>query len=187
MPEATGTLSEIRPSRLTDWIEHLRRRSIAAKKGRAAAKRRRAVTTQRLADAERLLADIIAAADVIGHGPHPEGYHPAAYLLLTLHRHTFEDLAAFGSELEDLEDTDDREPDVDDEPSHGADAPELDCCDLGEEPAYPRSQDRAMIDAARARYKPQPEPERLGSLAYATVDPETQRAGKWVMLRRAAR
>jgi hypothetical protein len=44
-----------------------------------------------------------------------------------------------------------------------------------------------MIDAARARYKPQPEPERLGSLAYATVDPETQRAGKWVMLRRAAR
>jgi hypothetical protein len=75
----------------------------------------------------------------------------------------------------------------DDEASHGADAPELDCCDLGEPRDYQTVLDRPIVQAARRRYKPQPAPERVGDLTYATVDPETQRAGKWVMLPRSGR
>lgn len=48
----------------------------------------------------------------------------------------------------------DRELDrADDEPSHGADTPELDPCDEGEERQYPAAADDAIIEAARQRYE----------------------------------
>jgi hypothetical protein len=104
---------------LTDYLKRLR----LAKKASASRKSQRALTEQRVGEAEQLLADIITGADIIGHGVDP-GSYPAAYLLLPLHRGAFDDLATFGAEREDFESSHDREPDSNDEPSHGDDAPE---------------------------------------------------------------
>ena len=97
------------PHPLTQWIDHLKRSRLAAKKARRAERKRRAATKARLFDAERLLASIIASADVVAQGVDPEGA-PSVYMLLTLHTARFNDLAIFGSELEDLEDGGDAEP-----------------------------------------------------------------------------
>lgn len=229
------------PRPLTTWIEHLNRRKIAAKKVRATVRKRRVVTEQRLCRTEQALGDIIAGADIIADIAinDDELLRPISgvCLLVTLERWQFEQLCALGAELEDLEDSCDHEPEVDehtlgrservmqpeedgsddgepslgstgmvdqrrwhegddrdleldradDEPSHGADAPELDCCDQGEPKDYQIVLDRTIINSARERYKPRPEPERVGSLTYATVDPKTQRAGMWVMQRRTDR
>jgi hypothetical protein len=187
VPKATATISGIRPSGLTgapaprpltQWIEHLKRTRLAAKKARGIQRQRRVSTQKRLAEAEHLIGQVIDGADVIAQGAARDagGAYPAVYLLVTLHSAHFNDLAIFGSEIEDMEDShdqeatpfDDREEDrSDDEPSteYGA-------------------KDQAIIEAARARYKKPPEPERRGALTYATVDPETGRAGAWVLQRR---
>jgi hypothetical protein len=150
------------PRPLTQWIDHLKRERIAGRKTRAVSKKRRAITEQRATHAEQLLAEIVAGADVIAVGVDPEGY-PAAYLLLTLHRGSFDDLASFGAEREDLETSHDREPGEDDEPSVGVDADEFDPCDLGEQKQYPATADEAMVAQARFRIA-----DRAGSMRRAS-------------------
>ncbi|HEY1504103.1 MAG TPA: hypothetical protein VGF92_07375 [Stellaceae bacterium] len=100
------------PRPLTQWIEHLKRGRAAAKKARAVTKRRRAITQQRVAKAEGLLADIINSADIIGHGVAAGQYfdYPVVHLLVTLHHAAFNELAIFGAEFEDSEDSHDAEP-----------------------------------------------------------------------------
>jgi len=156
---------------------------------------RRAAARERLREAESLLAGIIQSAEVIAQGAIPDGYGsaPAIFLLVSLHTAQFDELAAFASELEDLEDSGDAEPT---EADHG----ERDTCD--DEPSVisgactagmedwegveygGNAKDRAIVAKARARYRAPPAPERVGALTYATVDPETKRAGEWVLSRR---
>jgi hypothetical protein len=121
------------PRTLTDWVQHLKRRKIAGGKARGAVTRQRAATKQRLAIAEHLIADIIASGDVVAQGSEENRWgnaEPVVFVLLTLHSALFNHLAIFGSELEDLEDTNDAERDehtgeleadrADEEPSLGA-------------------------------------------------------------------
>jgi hypothetical protein len=176
------------PRPLSTWIDHLKRRRLASKKGREAERQRCTASRHKLAQADRLIAEIIASADLIGQGIDPDGY-PAAYLLLTLHRSAFEGLATFGAELEDLEDSNDAEPEVDDEPSVGADTPEFDPCDLGEPRAYPAAANAAILAETKARYNPVfRATSRFGQRIFRALDPETKRAGAWLIeKRRAAR
>jgi hypothetical protein len=103
------------PRPLTQWVEHLKRRKIAGRKARGALKRQRAITKQRLARAERLLSHVIEDADIVGQGTAPGTYgdYPVIYLLVALHSADFNNLAIFGAELEDGEDTHDAEPPID--------------------------------------------------------------------------
>jgi hypothetical protein len=109
------------PRPLTTWIEHLKRRKIAGRKARSAVKRQRAVTKQRLAAAEHLIADVIASGDVIAQGTQGNRWgndEPVVFVMLTLHSALFNNLAIFGSELEDTEDTHDAERTEADEGEH---------------------------------------------------------------------
>jgi hypothetical protein len=207
VPKAMTTISGIRPSGLTgapaprplaQWIEHLKRTRLAAKKARGVHRQRHAATQARLREVEKLLGEIIASGDVIAQGAQENSWgngEPVVFVLLTMHTASFNNLAIFGSELEDLEDSHDAEPDrltgeiefdeCDNEASiaSGAVMPAgmAEC----EEPSYPfGAKDQAIIKAARERYKKPPEPERCGVLTYATVDPETKRAGAWVLQRK---
>ena len=98
-------------------IEHLKRTRLIAKKARGIHRQRRAATQRRLREAERLIGQVVAGADVIAQGAAPDasGAYPAVYLLLTMHTAHFNDLAIFGSELDDLEDSHDREATPDDD------------------------------------------------------------------------
>jgi hypothetical protein len=117
-----------------------------------------------------------------GAAPDADGDYPGTYLLLTLHAAHFNDLAIFGSEIEDLEDSHDREatPDDDGEEDRSDDEPSTEygaCMTPGmeecEEASYPfGAKDQAIIAAARERYNKPPGPARFGVLTYATVDPE---------------
>jgi len=116
MPKATMTLSEIRPSRLIDWIDHLKRRRIAAKKTRATVKHRRAVTEQRLAKADAIIKEIAESGDIIGQGQIAADDRwsvPVTFVLLALEPWAFRDLCEYGAALADDEDSHDREPEVD--------------------------------------------------------------------------
>jgi hypothetical protein len=106
-----------------------------------------------------------------------------------LNRDAFDRLAIFGAELDDLEDSQDAEPDVDEEPSIGADAPEFDPCDLGEPRAYPAAANAAILAETKARYNPVfRATSRFGQRIFRALDPETKRAGAWLIeKRRAAR
>jgi hypothetical protein len=176
------------PLSLRQWIDHLKRQRLAGKKARQAERQRRIANKQKLAQADRLIAEIVASADLIGQGVDPDGY-PAAYLLLTLNRDAFDRLAIFGAELEDLEDSQDAEPEVDDEPSIGADELEFDPCDLGEPRTYPATADQAIIAETKARYNPVfRATSQFGQQIFRALDPETKRAGAWLIeKRRAAR
>jgi hypothetical protein len=101
---------------LRDWIDHLKRRKLAAKKTRAIVKKRRAVSEQRLCRTEQCLVDIIDGADLIGKGPvetHGWSCGSGVYLLVALPMPVFDTLCKIGADLEDLEDTHDAEPEVD--------------------------------------------------------------------------
>jgi hypothetical protein len=110
--QATPTLSEIRPSRLTDWIDHLNRRKIAAKKARATVKRRRAITEQRLAKADAIIKEIVESGDLLGQrtAVTEDWPVPVTFVLLALEPWAFRELCHYGAELEDAEDTHDSEP-----------------------------------------------------------------------------
>jgi hypothetical protein len=206
MPKAMATISQIRSPRLTSapspqplsqWIEHLKRTRLTAKKARRVQRQRHAATQNRLTEAERLISRIIEGADVVAQGAVPDagGAYPAVYLLLTLHTAYFNNLAISGSELEDVEASGDREY------STGYKDLEEDTCDdepsLGAGPVYPPSmvdleeashgfgaKDQAIITAARARYKQPPQPEQCGVWTYTPPDPEVERVGAWILERR---
>ena len=176
------------PLSLRQWIDHLKRQRLAGRKARQAERQRRTANRQKLAQADRLIAEIIASADLIGQGVDPDGY-PAAYLLLTLNRDAFDKLAIFGAELEDLEADMDAEPGEDEEPSIGIDECELDPAELGEPKQYPDAADEAIIAETKARWNPVFRPtSQFGYRIFRALDPETKRAGAWLIeKRRAAR
>jgi hypothetical protein len=97
---------------LADWINHLKRRRAAARKARAARKRQRAVTERRLAKADAIIKEIVESGDLIGRRTAaPEDWPvPVTFVLLALEPWAFRELCDYGADLEDAEDTNDREP-----------------------------------------------------------------------------
>jgi hypothetical protein len=111
MPDASGSLR----APLSRWGERLARLKIIRRKARAEDGKRRRFSQARLFMTALILRDIIDGTDFLGEVnvrdevDYPRNV-PSVCLLVTMSAHRFERLCEIGAELEDLEDTHDREP-----------------------------------------------------------------------------
>src|SRR6185503_7506382 len=112
------------PAPRSPWALRLERLKLIRRKASAEQCEEKRYGKARLRTAEQLLSAIIGDADFLAEAESPDLWSgKSIFLLVSLHPQDFNRLCDYGAELEDLEDT------CDAEPSHGADALELDNCD----------------------------------------------------------